>query len=1177
VNLIKDAVLPVIPENVKKPDNIYARNLVNFTCGWVEEMARLEINLGVQWAMGLRAGTPVDHATLAVSSGLKAGLDVVKDNIGDREVQPYAHMAIDAVQAMQYMLARVTGMVLSEEKASKLGRGKDFEEALRTRVNLRLYDQVLAPAFTYILNANGLLGENPSAFDNQVARERMVQHLGAKLMQGLMASWGGDHGPLGEMITDKNLLATLRANMDHLLVGGRDPKDTEFYSGTDLAREKVKHKLNRASLAATDGQAFYQMLSATFQQLTDKLRPPEPQDLEAGNPDHRVGRAIEMQSLEDPTREGLRQRRGEKVRALVTAQDERIAGARAYTSGRSDLNAGESSPTTNSITEASRAQREVVAKQERQLMGKHNNLPTDAEGALDLSRTPQGPLRSAVPQPVQIDYALRQRDAAGKRDTRGVNADLRRTDTHRAGVPVDQISRDVGTFSGKLQAGALREHLPMTRAAGMPEVVKKSRTKDSFLGRITNLVRRAAAPVLPSPIRPLNNDMKDRIDNSVRDYTVESQFFHYPLRWPVTGQPMVMKLAKKEIAPGVELAYNVLNKPGNIKGEKSKRVDPIEALYANIGCARAKKFPADLLRAVVTEAAYKNLDPANPQEADGVLQTGGSLGVMSEIFSASASAKVAAQFNLPISGFGAVHKSNSQRIDLVQETGVNIAAMTDLAQAEVILMPGAMFRVKHVDENAGKRPAAAGTTGVPPRDIGQVVYAESIDTYKMEQDYEAAVAYLGGAGGKAPAVGTLTVEPDTGQVLRFVRTPDKGDKVYDPATKTFSDHDSSKPMPNGALVFDSKTKNYFLGRPLEFANLAEQEALWRHPYAGRSAKRATKDAIHAAIVRGDPIVEHLDEAIKNLHHEHYRREGGFYDTVDDGHGTQVYSNPRAQAEADRTARTKEAAKAVAADHLSSGGFSQPLDDVGTEMLAWTTASYLRTPVKLMPVHGQTGLPAEGLSINETYDKVDMLKDPLKRKPPPAVTIGVGPDGYYAMRKVNDRFEPTHKITGQTEGKSAENFMQAFLRAGPLDKFHFNEQPPSEPGGTPTYKADSFAKHSASQLYGKLCGFAKTDYIVLQQALVERQERATARAGGTGTPPQQRKGSTSSTGSRESAAAGTSKGRYVPPPEASFDQWLEAEQAAKERVDASESEEDEIQFVIDHEPDPTGPNKGKSKA
>jgi len=52
---------------------------------------------------------------------------------------------------------------------------------------------------------------------------------------------------------------------------------------------------------------------------------------------------------------------------------------------------------------------------------------------------------------------------------------------------------------------------------------------------------------------------------------------------------------------------------------------------------------------------------------------------------------------------------------------------------------------------------------------------------------------------------------------------------------------------------------------------------------------------------------------------------------------------------------------------------------------------------------------------------------------------------------------------------------------------------------------------------------------------------------------------------------------VPPPEASFDQWLEAEQAAKERVDASESEEDEIQFVIDHEPDPTGPNKGKSKA
>ena len=1075
VTALKEAILPAIPEGWQHPSSDVARNALTLVGTALEEMARLEINLGVQKMLGLREGTGWDHATLAISSGLKAVLETVRDNIGGPEARPYAHMIIDAAESLQYMMLRVTGMVMSEPPG-EAGRLTNFNEAARTRVNLRLYDQVLAPVFSQLLNSQGILGENANPFDHQIARERMIERFGSQLKNALTKLMDGDTGPLLEMVKDKGIVATVRANLEQVLLGGRDKADTEFFSNTDQKREHLKQMLNRVDLMAGSLDATIALVGSMIEPLHAWFSgtPDTQAALEAGIPANRVARAIQMQDLSDDGTVARRDEREQHLQATRDAQDARILGARTYEAGNAVLPAGAKPPTTNSLDEASPAQRRFVQAQSTQLQGRHNALAED-DGSLDLSGHQGGPLRAMLPQPTSVDYAQRTRLAAGKTSTLGVPAALRDGTVHKPGVPLDLVPKGVGTFANKLQADSMPQHVPMTKAAGMKDVVKG----------------RAPASRIPVITEPavLDAPMRKRIDQSVRDYTVESQFFHYPLRWPVTGEPQYLN-----IVPGVQVPYNVLNKPGNVKGEKRERVDPIEALYANIGCARAEKFPAELLRAVVTEAAYK--PESGLPEPSGELHAKGSKGVLTEIFSASGSERVAAQFNLPISGFGAAPRDRSQRLDLVEETGVNVATMSDLAQAEVILMPGAVFTTKHVDPNAGQRPPATGAKRT--QDIGQVVHMEQQDTYQLEKAFDDHLPYLANGTGKAPADGTLMVHPETGQFMRYTTAPQGNDKLYDPATGKFAAFDPAHPPARGGFKFVDATRNYFLGKPLEFDSAADLQALWRHPYTGDTAKRSTKDAIHAAILRGadsDPIVNHLDEATKNLHHEHFRKKGGFYDTRLNGAGVREYINPRARAEAAATAKTKEDAGKVVAENLDAGLYARPQTPLQTEMLAWTTASMLRTPIQLVPVGTGSGLPDEGLSINETYDKVDLLKHPLEKKPDPAVVIGVGKDGYYAMRNQNGKFVPTHRISGRSEGRTAENFMQAYLRAGPLDKADYAEVPAGDGEDKPSYVPGNRAASSGRALYDKLGSFAATDYIVLQEAMVARRDEAAGRAAG----------------------------------------------------------------------------------
>jgi hypothetical protein len=1118
--VVKEALAPVLPEPWKKPNSLVVQNLLTFLSSMSEEMLRLEVNLGVQKALDLREGTAWDHGTLAASSAIKAALETWKANIGGPEARPYVHAAIDAIENLQYLLLRVTGQVLGQSPG-EAGRLRQFNEAARSRVVLRLYDQTLAPLFTQLLNAEGVFGQNANVFDHQIARERMIRDLGSRVSDGLEAYLlKGDRGPLESMFEDKSVLATALARIDQVLVGDfdgpnpspasvaqhvaagaqkvgellvptrRKPGDTEFFSDIDLYRYRVKRFLNRVNLYANHIGATHELFAHLYLKMRDRLiGSADPLDqVEAGAAENVVARAMQAQRLEraiaanetdiDPVRGDIEMQPvdprlaweghlAENDRAL----DAIVASARAFAGGQADLAEDQPYPITSTLSETSVAQQGFTRMQQDYLRAH----PDAGVG-----------LQPSTPLPVSVDFGQRRRPAASSVTTFGTTAQARA----QGGVKVSRVPRRVGTFSTHLEASALERHLQMNRAPGLATLF---RSRPAFLGGMPAI----------EPAKPLSDAMLKRTELASIDYTNESGPFHYALRWEVTGDPRHVP-----IAPGVSLVYRAMNAPANVRGEKHLSVDPIEALYVNMAVARSEKFPAPLQRAVVTEARYlgsarRDASGQALPEGAGEMVQGCSLAILTEILSTTSSKDVVEQF-LNALGCGSTERAQTQHVYAATRTGVNASGVSDLVQAEVIFMPGAVFELVHVDENSGRRPIA----GADDQAVGQVIYLRQLDTYKLEQDFhrylDPQVGYFKPLGdsresrGEAPAEGTRVIHPVTGQFLQFTTTLEKGDIVYDPTSDRYREHDGSPPMDEGGLKFEgafkwvSPTKNYFLGRAVEHS--PTNQALWRHPFTAEGAKRTIKDAIHAAIVRGiesDPIVEHLDEATENANHQHLARMGGHWRT-EQLEGRAVYSNPYARAEFQVKAVTKTLAGKIVEELLAPDDFGKAVDPVRMQMLAWMLASLTRRPIRLIPVLAPApGLPPEGLSFTKTYDKVDLARDPLTPKDSPEILIGAALDGFHALRATNDgRFEPTHRIGGHSEGATAENLILAFLRAGPLRKAHFPEF--TGAGGERMFIPSDAAARSAATLYGKLRQVFSTDYFNMARAIVEEAGAASAR-------------------------------------------------------------------------------------
>ena len=66
----------------------------------------------------------------------------------------------------------------------------------------------------------------------------------------------------------------------------------------------------------------------------------------------------------------------------------------------------------------------------------------------------------------------------------------------------------------------------------------------------------------------------------------------------------------------------------------------------------------------------------------------------------------------------------------------------------------------------------------------------------------------------------------------------------------------------------------------------------------------------------------------------------------------------------------------------------------------------------------------------------------------------------------------------------ENLIHAYLLSGPVDLDHYVATPATF-GSVATMSPDDYASNKARLLYSvDICGFAVTDYIVLQEALVK---------------------------------------------------------------------------------------------
>lgn len=980
ISVGKDLIRNVVPVHWRQTETTGGKFKMDFLLPTAEEFLRLLTTYGIGKTAGLPRGAGLDVATLAGASVAGGVLKLMESGAGALANHPWRDASLTTGTIANDMFWRSLGNVLSNPRYSPATLGTDWLEAVAARLITRGPDKFAVPVFNILLNAHGIIGQNAGAYDQQVARETRLGNAISGIAH--LLKWLNEKG--NRLVDSVAELDNSRRALLFLQAMMEHIKQAGNRSGLTV------HGPLRSELAAAES-------SGSFVEQREEDQRRQLQELER-----------DFTAMIDHAKSLEHSNRGELEAGLAS-------------SGTPPHDASVSSPALRSNTaqlpsriQQYTATRLTASPEPHRSRGDGSPLLSSLSrfqarfGAVSPAR-PENEGRAAADDrlpgpayPVQPSYDMKQRPV--------------RPNIPRFFGRTERIPAYATTFSRLPQHFALGPHNVMTRSPGIWSINIK--------------------PEL-SPL------VKAGIKQATMDYTVESQFFHYPLRWQFTGEPK-----HEPVAPGIAFAYNVMTKPGN-----SKQFDPIEALYINLGALHAPKFPANAERAVVTEAGYRALLPGEARAPAGTVTTGDVV-TLTEILSATLSSHLAASFQNAL-GFGAAPKERNLRLALLEETAVNITRYTDLVQAELIAMPGALFTVAHIDGNAGRTGDDQDVTN-----IGQVVYMKRLNTYLLEENYRAYARYQSGDG-PAPENDTLAVDPVSGHFFKFDEGKDK-------------------------LQFVSLTKNYFLGTPLEQEKMdaggrptgepSTGAARWRHPYTSDFSPRTTKDAIHAAILRGDPIVPHLDDATTNVHHEYFRIQGGYYET---GAGLE---------ELEGRSWIKTEARRIAAD-LAHVNTSTPLQDDQAEMLAWLTVSLLRVPIALAPVdaHGNFD-PDNGDRLDSTYDKADLsLK--VDGRPNPGVMVGVGPDGYYAIHAQDGAWSAT-RMEAIGVGKTAGNLLHAFFRASEYSKKEQYTEPRDLPG---RFVPDRAARNSVDGLMRKLREFAAVDYLVLQRAMVDKWQECAHKA------------------------------------------------------------------------------------
>jgi hypothetical protein len=594
----------------------------------------------------------------------------------------------------------------------------------------------------------------------------------------------------------------------------------------------------------------------------------------------------------------------------------------------------------------------------------------------------------------------------------------------------------------------------------------------------------AAAPGIHTPradigLPPVSQLLQKRATSSAFLYTVESGMFHLPLRFDYIGQ-----LQYQPIRPGskISVPHMVLTSAAHRPDGDDGLVDPRVILDVNLAARYAPKYPANLDRAAVTEAAYippggrtRANKAVEPGQAPDKAVTEGEVVALTEMYSATTSGRMAAYFGAGINA--GAPRDRSLRIHAKMLSGVNFAKVSDLAQGEVVSVPGMLLRVRKIDVDAGKG-RAPGAAGKDVQDLGQVVYFEQVNTYDLEKRFHA----MKGPDPVWPNEGDEVMEPRSGHLLKATSHPEENAWIFDLGEDRFRRHDAEKDAGQQVLAW-TNNKSYFLGRGLEDtyrsgdAGPAERSR-WFNPYNGDQSMRAIKEAIHAVILGKDPLLTEglLDIATENVHHAHFREAGGYLAT------------PEAQQEQARREAVRAGAAEVAAS-IDEKTLASPLTARDAESFSWLLTSLLRKRIELVTLDeaGQ----ATRRSFDTTYDKIDLkreaeLSDLSDKRYEPSHVICVTPEGVYAQQVRDGRREMVKMDEpGGANGPTLGGLIHALVRQA------YPEAGTYADTGTGALRPDSSARHSAADILSTMKDAAHAQYLPLQSALVKQFTEAPA--------------------------------------------------------------------------------------
>ncbi len=529
-------------------------------------------------------------------------------------------------------------------------------------------------------------------------------------------------------------------------------------------------------------------------------------------------------------------------------------------------------------------------------------------------------------------------------------------------VQSGRVPQELGTFSTAFQVVIRDISLAMRGRATLEADLKKLQDAGKISAQTRNDIRRA-----------------------INGYTVESNIFHYLLRYDQTGTTK-----NTDIVKGIGMKSQVMTDGKTSRGNPDHIITPISVLAANFLAQQVQKYGGILYRGVNTIVGYAPNTLSNPEAGekmpDHIRQ--GDIITNTEMFSASQAEWLAQSFGTGIDQ-AQLRTDTRQKIVIIGKTSVNVTELSDLNQAEAIFTPGTVFQIDKIEGR---------THG---NDIGNVVYVKQINTFDWERNFYYLEKGMYDKIVQTPGQNLpIAMDPITGITYQFVTYEAEGGQTK---------HDK----------YFMPVKNYFLGWGIK--QREGEVATWFRPFDSPSTPQGMRDGIYTAWVERDSFLQrHLEDAVKNVHHEHFRQEYRDIDAVE----LMDINQFRYEYTMQKKANADDAKLILNDPHMLEG--ETPISIKQQEkLLIWQMANVLRRKITLFALNRN----GDGRFITQqtpefvadtSYDGVS-LSNVGDSTAYPAINIGFyeenGHKSYYINMNVNDVQPNTNVLSGTRWFKS----------------------------------------------------------------------------------------------------------------------------------------------------------------